>query len=83
MFESHNISSSKYIKLHNSYVLKVINYIDEQKDPKRFYITNIGNYEMQYKLKDTFKDMVLSTLFILIAAAFFVYFLCLLLLNIT
>ena len=83
VLESHTLSNSKYVKLHNSYVLKVINYIDEQIDPKGFYITNIGNYEIQYKLKDTFKDWILSTFFILIALAFLVYFLCLLLLNIT
>ena len=83
VLESHTITNSKYIKLYNNAVIRVIDYIDEQKDPKRFYITNIGNYEMQYNIKDTFKDMILSTLFILIAVAFLIYFLCLLLLNIT
>ena len=80
--QAHLVTNSKYVNMHNENVIKLLSYIDQRLDPKSYHIKKIATYQLEYNIKNVFKDWVLSSFFIIISIAFVLYFLCLFLLNI-
>ena len=79
--EVHEITTAKYINLYNDYIFKIIFTINQDEDPKKYFISTLTTYELNISQKDYFKDWLTSSFFIIISLAFLIYFGCHLLLN--
>ena len=79
--ETHTFINTKYIELYNQYVYKIVYSINQDEDPKKFFISNIADYKINIFKKNYFKDWVIASFFSLLSLSFVIYFGCLLLLN--
>ena len=79
--EVHDLTNAKYIDIYNNYIFKILFRINQDEDPKKYFISNLATYELDISQKDYFKDWVISSFFIIMSLAFVIYFGCLLLLN--